>query len=184
MADATVIVYRYTGAGPDEDAITAIVNRMSDADDDAPGLSDPISIPVAGNNRAYLLIMRAKMTVENQGVKNLQWCTDGVNNWLADLGGDAGACTVRVATSDVYHQPFENELTNANYGNDLDELEPGVYVKNAFDIGAGNPINIGSGPFPLNGYSKYVIVQVTLTDTAEVALVNPERFRWRWNHVT
>jgi hypothetical protein len=164
---ATVIINRLTGAGPTKTDITSIKTRANAHDAHAPtDTTNPIRIPPSGTNYSYWVNTRLEVTgAPDTGIDNIEWYTDGSNNFGTGTG-------MNVLTATVYSQATGvegtsgTELTKANY-----DAGPGTAnndLTDAFSHNAGSPKAVaGSIGASTGDLGDLVVYQLTVISTAD-----------------
>lgn len=173
---ATVLIKRYTGAGPTATDITSTTNRMSTSDVTAPGTSDPIPIPAAGTNYSYWVVTRLDVTVApTNGINNLKWYSDAVSF------GTGLVCSGNTATGYVQATGTQGttgiQLTTGNYAT----LSASAADVTTFTSGSPKTVNgtiantTGSGTF------ERFVYQLAVGTTAGVGTTTARTFTWQFD---
>lgn len=174
---ATVIINRWTGAGPTQTDITSSNTRASTSDDPAPGTANPIPIPAAGTNYSFWVSTRLEVTVTPDGtINNIQWYTDGANGFGTGVtvnGQDASAYVQATGTVGS----TGDELTQGNHAN-LSAAPVDVFT---FDSGSPKAIT-GSMTNPNTGdLGDFFVYQFAVADTAAAGATPQETFTWQFD---
>ena len=177
---ATVIINRWTGAGPTKTDITSI-NTVANANDThqttAAGSNDPIRIPPSGTNYSYWVTTRLSATTTPAGmIDNIRWYTDGTNNFgtgVTCVGNDASSyvqATGTVGTSGT-------QLTTGNHGG-LSGSPVDVFTYDSMSPKsiAGSISNPSTGDF-----GDFFVYQVEVDNTASPGTTTQETFTWLYD---
>jgi len=185
---ATVVINRYTGAGPTATPITA--NTVVTANDlpqilasaSAVGVADPIQIPPgAGTNYSFWCTTGLEVTVApSTAINNVRWYTDG-----ADGFGTGVSC--------VYGSAPANGLVRASYDQATgatstgDELAANHTTISAtaspFTFTSGSPLTIGNGSIgaATGALGNFIVYQFQVIQTALPGPTNQETFTWAFD---
>ena len=174
---ATVIINRWTGAGPTKTDITSTTNRASTSDAAAPGTANPIPIPAAGTKYSYWVATRLSCTVTPAGtINNIKWYTDGAN-------GMGTGVAVKMNTATGYVQ------ATGTPGDTGDQLTVGNYATlagatgDAFGFTSGSPKSVtGSISNPSTGdFGDFIVYQVEVGSTASPGVTPAETWTWAFD---
>lgn len=174
---ATVLIRRWTGAGPTKTDITSI-NTVANASDahqaTASGSSNPIRIPSSSSNYSFWVTTALQVTVTPAGtINNLRWYTDGANGF-----GTGVTCIVQTASSYVQATGTAGttgiELTTGNHAG-----LSGAPV-NAFTLTSGAPLSVtGTISNPSTGdVGDQVVYQLVVGTSAGPGVTGSETFTW------
>jgi len=173
---ATVIINRLTGAGPAATDITSI-NTRANAEDahTTAGTTNSILVPAAGTNYSYWVTTRLEVTAITAGtVDNVQWFTDGANNF-----GTGVTCSVGTATG--YTQASGTagttglQLTVGNFGTFT------LGNANAFTYTTGSPLTVTGTTSTTGQFGSRVVYQIEVGTTALSGATATETFTWRFD---
>jgi len=173
---ATVIINRLTGAGPAATDITSI-NTRANAEDahTTAGTTNSILVPAAGTNYSYWVTTRLEVTAITAGtVDNVQWFTDGANNF-----GTGVTCSVGTATG--YTQASGTagttglQLTVGNFGTFT------LGNANAFTYTTGSPLTVAGTTSTTGQFGSRVVYQIEVGTTALSGATATETFTWRFD---
>jgi len=173
---ATVIINRLTGAGPAATDITSI-NTRANAEDahTTAGTTNSILVPASGTNYSYWVTTRLEVTAITAGtVDNVQWFTDGANNF-----GTGVTCSVGTATG--YTQASGTagttglQLTVGNFGTFT------LGNANAFTYTTGSPLTVTGTTSTTGQFGSRVVYQIEVGTTALSGATATETFTWRFD---
>jgi len=179
---ATVIINRWTGAGPTKTDITGINSRLQ-ADDThtTAGTSNPVRVPTSGTNYSYWANTRLSASSSPAGtINNIKWFTDGANNLGTGL-------SMKVQTASVYGR------ASGVSGTSGDQLDTTNYAaaggtlagapSDAFGYTSGSPLSVtGSISNPSTGdFGDFVVYQIEVISTAGPGASTQETLTWRYD---
>lgn len=178
MADATVTIRRWTGAGggPTKTDITDATTRMCTADDPADGTSHPIPIPSSGSKRSYWMPTQLSVDANASAntLDNIKWYSDG-----ASAFGTGVSCVGNTASDYVQATgtPGDtgDELNTVNYG-DL-----AANPSSVFAFTAGSPKAVTGTTDGTGDLGHLMVLQLVVSSTAALGITPSETFYWQYD---
>ena len=165
--------------------------RYCTNDDSAPGLVNPIPIPVAGFNysfwKSHVLVMSGTFTQ----IGNIRWYTDGTIQWS---GGTSGVLHVGKTFSGDYGANISSNYTQASgtvgitgwfmiSGHSLYQLS-GMTTVLATSSVVGNPYVIDSNSYMNEGARSKAVVTQMAVDTNAIQGTKPaETITFRYDEI-
>jgi hypothetical protein len=180
---ATVIINRWTGAGPTKTAITGI-NTRANAEDvhSTAGTTNSILIPAAPYNYSYWVNTRLEITAINLGtVDNIKWYTDGTNNFGTGVDCIGYTASVYGQASGTPGQSG-TELTTTNYtsaGGTLNGDPVNVFTYKIVD--GGSPASVSGSSSSTGDVGDFFVYQIRVADTALSGATGSETFTWKYD---
>ncbi len=180
---ATVIIERYTGAGPTATPMGA--NTVGGTSDSAQMLANaglsvaPIRIPISGVNYGYWVTTGLNVTVAPAtGINNVRWYTDGTNN--LGTGVDISLADQTLIRGSEYDQATGTEGVT---GDELVANHSFVTSKaTAFARTSGSPLSVtGSIANTTGALGNYVVYQFDVINTASPGPTSQETITWAFD---
>ena len=177
---ATVIINRWTGAGPTKTPITGI-NTRANAEDahSTAGTTNSILIPAAPYSYSYWVNTRLEITAITLGtVDNIKWYTDSTANFGTGVGCIGNTASVYGQAGGTPGQSG-TVLTVANYATAGGTLS--AEPVDVFDFDIGSPKSISGSSSSTGDVGNFFVYQITVDDTAASGATAQETFTWKYD---
>lgn len=175
---ATVTIRRWTGSSssPAKTDITSI-NTRANAEDahTTAGTTNSILVPIAGTNYSYWVSTRLSVdAITNGTVDNLNWYTDGSNNFGTGINCKGNTTTAYVqATGSA--GTSGTQLSVNNY--------PGLTGEptNVFTFTENSPKVVNGSTSATGDFGDFFVYQIEVGSTASSGTTAGETFTWKYD---